>query len=422
MKSKKILLISPPNTFLTNVFTLPRMGLLYLGTALKQAGYQPIIKHLESLNELQSLIQDDFDFIGISATTIEYLSAIQILNYFKREKHPAIVAIGGSHASTLPEEPLQNGFDLVITGEADLHIKDIVEWEKGQPRLYSCGCVQHLDQVPIPDRSLIHLDKPWQPNLGIKCDNNIKIAGIILSRGCPYHCQFCGPHFPYRRRSESNIEAELKKIAYEGYEGLIILDDLPFLNAKQVAQFCQVIKPLGIQFRSNFRVDQIEPQTLALLKKSGCCRIQLGIESATQQILLDMNKKISSNDAGNAIDLCHAYDIAVKAMFMFGLPGDGLETAENIISFVQKYRPDEIQVSIFVPLLGSPLWIKYSNRVTDYNSLTFFGEVENKIISGVGNDHLNAEEILTLWKFIKKECSSISHIDLGLPFDKKLSN
>lgn len=167
MVSKKILLLSPVNAFLENAFSIPRMGLLYIGTTLKQAGHEVTIRHLRVNDELERVVQENFDYIGISATTHEYMSAVQILNYLKRERHSAQIIIGGPHATALPNEALRNGFDLVVAGEADLHITGLVAAQRKGSRLVSCGYVEDIDKLPVPDRSLIDDDKPWQASMGI---------------------------------------------------------------------------------------------------------------------------------------------------------------------------------------------------------------------------------------------------------------
>lgn len=407
--SKKILLLSPPNDFLENAFSSPRMGLIYLGTILKQAGHEITIKHLSGNDELIRIAQDDFDCIGISATTYEYMSAVEILNYLKREQHPAKVIIGGPHVTALPSEGLNNGFDLIVAGEADLHIADLVSKKINDRRIVSCGYVKDLDILPIPDRTLIDTDKPWKLSLGQGDLPNTQIAGIALSRGCPYKCSFCGPHFPYRRRKLLSIEAELHDLSLTGYTGLVVLDDLPFISKEQVAEFCKLVKFFRMPFRCNFRADLLTPQVVELLAAADCSRVQIGVESVSPNILTKVNKENGAEDAGRAVLLCRAHNIPIKAMFVFGLPGDGADTANSIITFVREYQPDEVQLSVFSPLPGSPLWKEYSSRVTTYKALSFFSKYAFKEL-GVGNDRLTSDEVVDLKNYILKECEKFSHL------------
>jgi len=356
---KNILLLGPPNPFLENPCSVPRLGLLYLGTMLRQHGHEVMVRHLHSLSELEGLVEKPFDFVGISATTREYLDAIQILNYFKREGSQATVALGGPHATALPEECLRNGFDVVVTGEADEEIVRLVNHPLDRPGIVHAGMVRELDSLPFPERSLMGDHESWQPFLGLGQDPSLRTTSMLLSRGCPYHCTFCGPHFRYRRRSDYKVAVELEVLRKQGYHGLVIVDDLPFITEQQVRSFCERIRPI-----------------------------------------------------------CHEYGLQVKAMLLWGLPSDGPETAQQIVDWVAHYRPDSIQVSMFVPLPGSPAWQSgYHRRVTDYCALAFFRNPNLRMPIGVANDYLSPEALETLHEKILSECSRFTHIDRGLPPD-----
>ncbi|MCP4695274.1 MAG: B12-binding domain-containing radical SAM protein [Gammaproteobacteria bacterium] len=421
-KTKKALLLGPPNPFLENPHSVPRLGLLYLGTILQKAGHSVLVRHLNSLREMERISATDFDFIGISATTREYPDAVQILNYLKREKHPATIAIGGPHATALPEECRQNGFDLVVAGEADEAIEQLLYRKPKAPEIIDCGFAGNLDAIPFPERTL--MEENWDPFMFLGQDREIQVASIMLSRGCPYACTFCGPHYPYRRRSDANIAAELKSIHEQAYSGLVILDDLPFVTKEQAAGFCDFIRPFRMRFRCNFRPNLMTPQAAKLLAEAGCCRIQLGIESATQDILSTIKRGVRTDTNGKAITICHDHGIQVKAMFIWGLPGDGPETAEAIIAWVERYRPDSVQISAFVPLPGSPLWNScFHHNVVDYRALSFFADRQNpSAITGVGNNLLSAEELRTLRQDIFEKCAQFTHIDLGLPPMNRIMN
>jgi anaerobic magnesium-protoporphyrin IX monomethyl ester cyclase len=415
VQGKTILLVSPPNPFLENPFSVPRLGLLYLGTMLRQHGHEVMVRHLRCLSELDGLVEQPFDFVGISATTREYLDAIQILNYFKREGSHATVVLGGPHATALPEEALRNGFDIVVTGEADEEIVRLVNQPVAQPGIVHAGMVRELDHLPFPERNLMGDQESWRPFLSLGQDSTLRTTSILLSRGCPYHCTFCGSHVYYRRRSDCNVSVELEMLREQGYRGLVIVDDLPFMTERQVRSFCRQIRPLEIKFRCNFRADLLTPKMAKMLAEAGCCRLQLGIESASQTILDGINKGTSPEANGRTIEVCHEYGLQVKAMFIWGLPGAGPETAQQMVDWVARYRPDSIQVSMFAPLPGSPAWQGgYHRRVTDYRTLAFFRTPDLRAPIGVANEHLSQEALETLHRMILSECSRFTHIDRGL--------
>jgi anaerobic magnesium-protoporphyrin IX monomethyl ester cyclase len=403
---KKILFISPPNPFLANPHSVPRLGLYYLASPLKKAGHQVKVQHLGSLDEIQPLCQIPWDIIGISATTIEYPDALNILNYVKRIGHKAIVALGGAHATAMPSEAMRNGFDLVVTGEADIDIVPLVEstWE-GQ-RLHRAGFIKDLDAITYPDRESVAIED-WKPFMSLKQTSHLKTASILLSRGCPFHCAFCGPHFMYRRRSNANIAGELQLLKDRGYDALVILDDLPFINEQQVKEFCELIKNFDMKFRCNFRTDIFNDSMAEMLSQAGCQRVQFGIESAECSVLNEINKGTTPEKNGAAIRICRHFGIQSKAMFVWGFSRDNKETAQSIIKWVEHFRPDSIQVSWLAPLPESPLWkIGHQTEIVDYRQLNFFPQkrdvLRKKGIRG------------QLYCKILDACSRMVHIDRGM--------
>jgi radical SAM superfamily enzyme YgiQ (UPF0313 family) len=175
-----------------------------------------------------------------------------------------------------------------------------------------------------------------------------------------------------------------------------------------------------MKFRCNFRPDLLNPKIAKLLAEAGCCRLQFGIESANQTILDRINKGTQPDANGRAVEICHEYGLQVKTMFIWGLPDDSPETAQQIVRWIARYRPDSIQVSMFVPLPGSPVWQSgYHSRVTDYHTLAFFQNPNLKMPIGLANESLSVKVLETLYEEILSQCSQLTHIDRGLAPEPK---
>jgi len=411
----RILLLSPPNAYLENARSVPRLGLLQLGTILQHAGHDVRIVHLRALAGLVPLAQESWDWIGISATTREYPDAVAMLNFWKRQPLTTMgppVVIGGAHASALPLECLLNGFDAAIVGEADEQIVRIVDAmvaRRGDPCV-SCDPVRDLDSLPIPDRTL--LEDAWQPYVSPE-QGSRKIGSILLSRGCPYKCAFCGPHPSYRRRGEGQIAAEIDALAGWGYEGFVVLDDLPFVNKMHVLEFCRLLTGRDWIWRCNFRPDLITRQIVDALVDAGCRRVQLGIESASQAVLDSVHKRTTPEQNGEAVRLCQDRGLAVKAMFLWGLPGDNFETAHDILLWIQRYRPADTQLWAYTPVPGSPLWnAGDAAKVTDYQTPWFHPDGDS-FPNCLGNDRHTAAELWALRAQIEYDIEGVTRIDRG---------
>lgn len=249
----------------------------------------------------------------------------------------------------------------------------------------------------------------------------MRVAPILLSRGCPFRCAFCGPHAPYRRRSRAGISAEVRRLRATGYEGLVVVDDLPFLNEEDVVEFCDAVRPLGMRFRCNYRPNLLTSTVATLLKSSGCCRIQVGIESVEAETLRNVGRP-NPDLNGRAIQICRDEGLQVKAMFIWGLPGDSEQTAARLVEWVRRYRPDAIQVSLFTLLPGSPLWNGGLCRyLVDYTKAAFFPGLDSDQ-TGVGNGYMSAAEMRRLYRRIIDGCGQFTYVDRGLAGESSLED
>ncbi len=101
---------------------------------------------------------------------------------------------------------------------------------------------------------------------------------------------------------------------------------------------CQKLTEAGYgkEFRiwAYSRVDTVtHPETLKLVRGAGIKWLALGIESASKNVRLEVSKgKFQDVDIKRVVEQIHQADIEVMANYIFGLPGDTLESMENTLS------------------------------------------------------------------------------------------
>ena len=149
------------------------------------------------------------------------------------------------------------------------------------------GLVEDLDTIPFPAWDLIPMHRyvasTWFPNK-VK-----QFTNIFTSRGCPYGCTFCGAKTTwtrrFRARSPENVVAEMEEVYRRfGIPNFFISDDLFTLKRKRVMEICTLIleRALPITWTCLSRVNTVDPEMLALMKKAGCYLISYGLESGSQ--------------------------------------------------------------------------------------------------------------------------------------------
>ena len=170
----------------------------------------------------------------------------------------------------------------------------------------------------------------------------------------------------YRERSPKNVVDEIEEALDLGYDRISFADDVFTLNRRRVIDVCEEIRQRGLQFQWEClgRVDSMDYSTAQEMKKAGCTRIYFGIESGNDQILKLMNKKITTEQARNAVEAAHRAGLEVGAFFILFYPGETDETVLNTLRFATSLPLDYLGLSMPYPLPGTALYERVKDQIT----------------------------------------------------------
>ncbi|EOY5685659.1 cobalamin-dependent protein [Vibrio cholerae] len=117
----------------------PPLGLTYIGTFLRQAGFtvSGIDLHgVDTYFDLKKALRLNPRVIGISFPTEGYKYAKEIIEIVRRESSDSFIVLGGAHASFQIEETLLDMQpDAIIPWEGELVMVDLVKAIKKEIRL-----------------------------------------------------------------------------------------------------------------------------------------------------------------------------------------------------------------------------------------------------------------------------------------------
>lgn len=383
-----ITLVFPSSPFLINEKVFPPLGILYLSAYLKQHGLK--VQCLDMA--LHKPKMAEADTIGISITTPQRMEAYELARRYKRQGK--ILIAGGPHATHMPDECKENGFDYVLQGEAErslLHLlitanelRPVTDFE-GIPSLSSSN-------IPFPDRDALPIKE-------YKYEINGKPATVLItSRGCPYACSFCAnSNKGFRMQSAERTVAEILHINERyGFEAFMIFDDVFISDKKRLAVIADALIH-GFSFRCFGRSNLIDPETCELLKQLGVVEVGLGIESGSDEIL-SKNLKGTTRDMNlRAVELLHAHGIRAKAFLIVGLPGETISTIGETASWIEKARPDDVDISIFQPLPGSAIFAdpkKWGVKFSYDGTPQWFKGQPDRYSCNVSTKYLSAAQLM----------------------------
>ncbi|HEY3449251.1 MAG TPA: radical SAM protein [Myxococcales bacterium] len=345
---RRRVLIAEPTAAPSNVFSafagLPLMGPLYLGTVLKEAGFDVTVVSENLLGRPLGISDLDYDFLLLSCLTPTVERGFDIASLFRRRNAAGKVLMGGQHVTFLPDEALAFA-DHVVAGEGENVIVDLLRHGSDE-RVVRGSPVKDLDALPPVDWDLL---VNWRRQY---------IQPIMLSRGCPFGCNFCSVTAMFGRAYRTvSVERALAEIARTTRNDAFFYDDNFTANPKRSFEILEGMLRLRKRphsWSAQVRSDVARHEDLvALLARADCGRVYIGMESINDDALAEMNKGQTAEDVRRAVKVFHKYGISVHGMFMFGADADDPETLRATGDFVRREGVDSVQYLISTPFPGT---------------------------------------------------------------------
>lgn len=406
-KGKKILFIEPPfYRLFKNTYSLDRypLSLGYLIGAVRKntnwevKGYNADFFPQSELMEVSYLANAGFDnyllnlknssasiwrevkaaileynpsVVGISAKSQNFTSACIVAKLVKEIDAEIIVIVGGPHPSTAGGEVLKcPQVDLAVKGEGEVSIVELLgAIELGKSFDAIKGLIYRKDGLTIENSSRDYIDNldslPFSYDYARETLKDFTLypkaafAYIFAARGCPYNCFFCGSRNIWSRRvrfrTPENVVEEIKKLQKEGVRLFHFIDDNFGVNKRYINDLCSaLIKHCpGIKWDCEFHVNLVEDEAISLMKKAGCFFIQIGVESGNNEILKQMRKNITIEEAYGAARTIKKYGIILQAFFIIGFPQETEQSLNDTIAAMRKINCDVLIYSIFTPYPGT---------------------------------------------------------------------
>lgn len=390
----RVNLIRPPNPSSIDDMLDEPLGLLYLGAALRNNGYDVQIVDLAIGGHWDVR---EADVYGIQLFTPTAHIGIKIAQNIKQRYPYALVVAGGPHVSAVEDELLV--FDMVIKGEGDFEFPFQLRDDGNRkllPRTIRSGIIEDLDSIAFPARDMVDMMAYHRKVDGQRC------FGIVGSRGCPHQCTFCDRSLfgnKIRFRSIDNIVEEIKQVIDKyGVRHFEFFDDMFPGTKARLNEFCEKTDGLDLVFRCNARADITDFNYYSMLKRAGCNMLYFGIESGVQEILDLMKKGTTVEKNLQVIKTAQNAGLRVGGYFILGFPGETPHTIEKTLEFIDKSELDQAQFYMFIPLPGSEVYNdidKYGARLltADYSEFYHVAGVDGHGGRVIETDWLSADEM-----------------------------
>nr|VFJ58655.1 MAG: Radical SAM superfamily enzyme YgiQ, UPF0313 family [Candidatus Kentron sp. FM]VFJ67616.1 MAG: Radical SAM superfamily enzyme YgiQ, UPF0313 family [Candidatus Kentron sp. FM]VFK11389.1 MAG: Radical SAM superfamily enzyme YgiQ, UPF0313 family [Candidatus Kentron sp. FM] len=359
-------------------------GIAYVSSSMQATGFRLAklnLNHVagDEYAVLASMIRDnDIEVVLTGGLTGQYGAIRKILEVSKGVRPEIVTVVGGG---IITSDPL-NGMralvfaDYGLLGEAEISCprlcrmlennEDIQSlpaavFRKGDDFVLTEGkpAVVDIDNIPFPDYQGLEFDRLMESTPNIVGLNEVGTVPIVTSRSCPYRCTFCfhSSGIKYRKRSLDSVFQEIDwLLSRYDIRFLSIQDELFSHKMARVYEFCRRIKPYGVKWWAQFRVSDVTPEALEVLKDANCASLSFGVESADERILESMHKKITVPEVERALDIVYKAGIAIQGNLIFGDIAETVETASNSLRWWKKHAHYGLQLSMIVTYPGTHIY------------------------------------------------------------------
>jgi len=362
---------------------------------------------------VQAILASEPDFVGLSIFTADFPAARIVASLLKERRPETRVVVGGPHVTVSGGKVLEEcpAIDYAVVGEGEFAMRDLVDgvapetvpglvWRRDGKVVSGLPAapIEDLDALPFPDRA--HFHPP-----GARYNTHF----VLTSRGCPNCCTFCAsPRIWNHRvhfRSIDSVVAELQALKDSGQRFVQFQDDtFTYRKERLLGLMDEMVKrELGLSWICDTRLTCIDAEILEAMKRAGCARVKVGIESGSPRILKAIRKGITPELALEKTALIKSVGLGLGVYFMIGFPGETNEDARQTIELAKRIGADYYSLSIVAPYLGTEIYNDHvaSGAVSEKNHWEYFFHQSKELILTSGIDPAIVDEFLALNQYGK---------------------
>ena len=365
------------------------LGLGYIASAMKNAGHTVTSLNLNhyhgTIEELVAARIAEIDpDICATGSLAPFLSILKEIFSAAKKAKPGIINIaGGGMVSGEPEMSLRvMDVDVAVISEGEQTIVELLDHLEKSKDLHEVNGIVFRNSngnvVQTPPRAQVHdLGQiAWPDYELLECGKNLvnqraldsyffhsqpesrpRAIDMITSRSCPFSCTFCFHPVGkvYRERPLDDFFAELDMVVARYKINMVaLIDELFSLRKQRLLEFCERIKPYGLQWMVQLHVSSAAPETIKAMREAGCTYISYGIESFSNEILASMKKKAKPERIDAALAMTFENHIGIQGNLLFGDKAETLETANVSMHWWACNRRYQINLTPLMVFPGSP--------------------------------------------------------------------
>ena len=367
------------------MFFFPPHELLQLATCAREWN-QAEIRFLDAIAEecdeaaVHSFIAQQSPDAVVSLIGIESVSDdLAVMDRIKAAFPQMTCVVFGFYPTAFSEMVLRNSrVDFVLRGEPEVTFSNYLKTRnEGGPIDTISGLagrredgslfvnpeerILDFEKLPFPDYTLLDVRKYEEGLVEGPC------GAIFTARGCPFQCNYCTTTYGRRlvQKSPETVLAEVKALLRAGVRVVRFLDDTFTVSKSRVIAICRGLVEQGIFVRwaCLSRVDTLDEEMLAWMKRAGCVRILVGVESYSRKVLDYLNKPGDPQEFNARLGLIRKAGIESVGFILVGAPVETEQDFQETLRGVLASPLDLVGVNILTPYAGTPFFEKVKHDI-----------------------------------------------------------
>ena len=298
-------------------------------------------EHVETLR-----LDDEPDLVVIQVYITSAYRAYRLADHYRQKG--AYVCLGGLHITTLPEEAAPHADSIFIGPGEDIWPVFLKDFRGKSPRKRYTSKTRTLTGAPLPRRDLIKRHLYLVPN------------SIVVSRGCPHHCDFCyKDSFFEGGKSFYTLQVDRALAEIDALPGrhLYFLDDHLFGDARFASALFDGMRGMGRLWQAAGTVKAVlAPTLLEKAVASGLRSLFVGFETLSTTNLAAQHKiQNLDRDYNAAIRRLHGLGVMVNGSFVFGMDDDDETVFDRTVEWAVRQGIETATYHILTPYPGTAL-------------------------------------------------------------------
>ncbi|MBR3514482.1 MAG: B12-binding domain-containing radical SAM protein [Bacteroidaceae bacterium] len=325
-------------------------------------------QHVEPLT-----LDDEPDLVCIQVYVTNAYRAYAIADSYR--SRGVYVAMGGLHVTALPDEAALHADTILLGPGEEAFPRFVQELREGHPQRRYVARWRSLENIPPVRRDLIKRERYFVPN------------SLVVSRGCPHHCDFCYKDAFYGEGKSfytQRVDDALAEIDRLPGRHLYFLDDHLLGSPRFATALFEGMRGMGRVFQSAATVASVlNGNLIEKAAEAGLRSVFLGFETFSPENLRSSNKLQNlSKDYVAAVERLHSLGIMINGSFVFGLDHDDPDVFRRTVDWGIEHSITTATYHILTPYPGTRLfrqmeregritsrdWSRYDTRTVVYKT------------------------------------------------------